>query len=57
MNVLAAKAEQTEYSAYDSIRNIAFGTILSGGMHVGFGRIGDAYKSVTGKENIYTQTI
>jgi hypothetical protein len=55
MNVLAAKAEQSEYSAYDSIRNIAFGTILSGGMHVGFGRIGDAYKSVTGKENIYTK--
>lgn len=55
MNVLAAKAEQTEYSAYDSIRNIAFGTILSGGMHVGFGRIGDAYKSITGKENIYTK--
>lgn len=53
MNILAAKADQTEYSAYDSIRNIAFGTILSGGMHVGFGRIGDAYKSVTGKENIY----
>lgn len=55
MNMLSSKAEQTQYSAYDALRNVAFGTILSGGMHVGFGKIGDAYKAVTGKENIYTK--
>lgn len=55
LNVLNAKSEQKEYTAYDSLRNITFGTIASGGLHVAFGRIGDAYKSVTGQENIYTK--
>jgi hypothetical protein len=48
-------AEQKEYTAYDSLRNITFGTLASGGLHVAFGRISDAYKSVTGQENIYTK--
>jgi hypothetical protein len=47
--------EQKEYTAYDSLRNITFGTLASGGLHVAFGRIGDAYKAVTGQENIYTK--
>lgn len=55
LNVLNAKSEQKEYTAYDSLRNITFGTIASGGLHVAFGRIGDAYKSVTNQENIYTK--
>jgi hypothetical protein len=55
INILNAKSEQKEYTAYDSLRNITFGTIASGGLHVAFGRIGDAYKSVTGQENIYTK--
>ena len=55
INMLNMASEQKEYTAYDSLRNLTFGTIASGGLHVAFGRIGDAYKSVTGQENIYTK--
>jgi hypothetical protein len=55
LNIINMSAEQKEYTAYDSLRNITFGTLASGGLHVAFGRIGDAYKSVTGQENIYTK--
>jgi len=55
INILTAQADQRDYTASDSLRNITFGTIVSGGLHVTFGKIGDAYKSVTGQDNIYTK--
>jgi len=55
INMMNMAVEQKEYTAYDSLRNITFGTLASGGLHVAFGRIGDAYKAVTGQENIYTK--
>lgn len=36
-----AREEQADYDAYDSLTNLAFGTILGGGLHVAGGAIGD----------------
>lgn len=36
-----AKSEQADYTAADSMLNLAFGTVLGGGLHAGFGAIGD----------------
>ncbi len=36
-----ARSEQADYDAYDSLTNLAFGTILGGGLHVAGGAIGD----------------
>ena len=55
INILTAQADQRDYTVSDSLRNLTFGTIVSGGLHVAFGKIGDAYKSVTGQDNIYTK--
>lgn len=38
---LQAQSEQADYDAYDSLLNIAFGTVLGGGLHAGFGALGD----------------
>jgi hypothetical protein len=55
INIINSNLDQREHTVGDSLRNITFGTVVSGGLHVTFGKIGDAYKSVTGKENIYTR--
>jgi phage-Barnase-EndoU-ColicinE5/D-RelE like nuclease3 len=39
----AAWAEQAEYGAADSLLNLAFGTALGGGLHVGLGALGDRF--------------
>jgi hypothetical protein len=36
-----ARQEQADYDATDSLLNIAFGTVLGGGLHAGLGKIGD----------------
>lgn len=41
-----ATAEQADYDLNDSLANIAFGTILGGGLHVGAGAVGDAVRGV-----------
>ncbi len=38
----ALQAEQADYTLTDSFANIAFGTVLGGGLHVGAGAVGDA---------------
>jgi hypothetical protein len=38
----AKSLEQADYDLADSLRNIAFGTVLGGGLHVGAGAISDA---------------
>ncbi len=48
-----AKSEQADYDYRDSILNLVAGTVLGSGLHVGFGRIGDAIAKVRGKDNIY----
>lgn len=40
----AAQAEQADYTMADSILNLAMGTVLGGGLHVGAGVIGDAIR-------------
>lgn len=37
-------AEQSDYTMADSLLNVAFGTVLGGGLHAGFGAIGDSIK-------------
>lgn len=37
----AAREEQADYDAYDSLTNLAFGTILGGGLHVAGGAVAD----------------
>ena len=48
-----AKAEQRQYTMADSFSNILLGTLAGTGLHLTFSKIGDFYKSKTGKENIY----
>jgi len=36
-----ARSEQADYDATDSLLNLAFGTVLGGGLHAGLGKIGD----------------
>jgi hypothetical protein len=36
-----ARYEQADYDATDSMLNLAFGTVLGGGLHVGLGKVGD----------------
>lgn len=38
-----AQAEQADYTALDSFLNVAFGTALGGGLHVGAGWLGDRF--------------
>lgn len=37
----AAAAEQADYGLADSFSNVAFGTVIGGGLHVGAGAVGD----------------
>lgn len=39
----AALAEQADYGVADSFLNLAFGTALGGGLHVGLGALGDRF--------------
>lgn len=39
---IGARQEQADYTALDSLLNLAFGTVLGGGLHAGLGAIGDA---------------
>lgn len=48
----AAAAEQADYGMADSLQNIAFGTVIGGGLHVGAGAIGDWLKK--GGKSIHT---
>ena len=48
-----AQREQADYTYQDTILNLTAGTLLGSGMHLGFGKIGDALASVRGKDNIY----
>lgn len=36
-----ARSEQADYDATDSLLNLAFGTVLGGGLHAGLGKVGD----------------
>lgn len=38
---LQAQSEQADYTANDSLLNLAFGTVLGGGLHAGFGALSD----------------
>lgn len=38
---LQSQREQADYTMADSLLNIAFGTVLGGGLHAGFGKVGD----------------
>lgn len=38
----SARFEQADYTLNDSLLNVAFGTVLGGGLHAGFGALGDA---------------
>lgn len=40
----AAAAEQADYGMADSLQNIAFGSVIGGGLHVGAGALGDWLK-------------
>lgn len=40
-----AKQEQADYTATDSLLNLAFGTVLGGGFHAGLGKLGDLIQS------------
>jgi hypothetical protein len=48
----AAAAEQADYGMADSVTNLAFGTVVGGGLHVGAGAIGDWLKK--GGKSIHT---
>lgn len=49
-----ARSEQADYHAVDSMLNLAFGTVMGGGLHAGAGAVGDALsgwrKTVPGYE-------
>jgi len=55
LSYISANQEQRDYTAANAITNVIFGSVLGGGMHATFGKIGDVYKKYTGKENIYTK--
>lgn len=48
-----AQSEQADYDYQDSILNLVAGTVLGSGLHLGFGKIGDAIANIRGKDNIY----
>ncbi len=41
----AATQRQADYTATDSLLNLAFGTVLGGGLHSGLGALGDAIRA------------
>ena len=44
--VLAATSQrQADYDALDSLLNVAFGTVIGGGLHTGLGALGDAIRA------------
>lgn len=49
----AALYEQADYDLTDSMLNLAFGSVFGGGLHAGFGAIGDAF-SRTGRDGTPT---
>ncbi len=48
-----AQSEQADYDYLDSFNNIAIGSVLGAGLHVGFGKIGDQIAKARGKPNVY----
>lgn len=48
-----AASEQREYGLVNSLYNVTIGTLVAGGLQSGLGKIGDFYKKLNGKENIY----
>lgn len=38
-----AQFEQADYTAYDSLMNLTFGSVMGGGLHIGAGYIGDRW--------------
>lgn len=55
--LIAARQDQTDYDLYDSLLNIAFGSILGGGLHAAGGAIRDyrSRKTVSREELFSTQ--
>lgn len=53
----AARAEQADYDSTDSLLNLAFGTALGGGLHVGAGAVGDRWAAFKGRDPSYTGTV
>lgn len=49
-NLEAAKRLQDDYDHIDSLQNIAFGTVLGGGMHMGAGALSDAFRNIKAKK-------
>lgn len=47
LNIATERAYGNEYGPMDSFLNVAFGTVLGGGLHVGFGAISDLMGRVT----------
>lgn len=41
LTLAAANSEQLDYGTTDSLMNLAFGSVLGGGLHMGFGALGD----------------
>lgn len=50
-----AASEQREYGLVNSLYNVTIGSLVAGGLQSGLGRIGDFYKKLNGKENIYQE--
>lgn len=44
--LMAADQEQADYGAMDSLMNIAFGTVLGGGLHMGAGYVKDKFRGI-----------
>jgi hypothetical protein len=42
---------QDDYTAIDSLQNIAFGTVIGGGLHMGAGSLSDAYKGLKARRS------
>lgn len=47
---LQSQREQADYTMADSLLNIAFGTVLGGGLHAGFGKVGDLLAPPSSRE-------
>lgn len=52
-----ARSEQADYHATDSMLNLAFGTVMGGGLHAGAGAVGDALSGWRGTVPGYERTI
>ena len=53
----AASEEQLDYTLYDSLINVAFGTALGGGLHAGFGKLGDISRRREARRRLARDTV